>query len=217
MKKFLFLLITLIVIPFNISALTIDNLGLSIDLPDGYKVSTRNNKEESYDFYSNNVYLKMEDYLGSDMYIRVVENPGIADYTAKKDLIDEVHGLIKVVNTNEYEYIDTKDYRFIKFEYQTKEKDKELVEYYLAWKDLFITITFQSKDSTLTKAMKETTDDIVKSIILTGNGKVEGIHVDVKKIDYLDLKKVNITLYVVEIVVCALIIFGVYKYTRRSK
>ncbi|MCR5223945.1 MAG: hypothetical protein K6C11_02230 [Bacilli bacterium] len=217
MKKILMILITLILIPINVKALTIDSLGLSIDLPQGYNVTTREDKNALYDFYDTNVYLKMEDYLGSDMYIRVVQNPGITNYEVKKDLLDEVHSLIQIVNTNEYAYVDSNGYRFIKFEYKTKDNKNELVEYYLSWKDLFITITFQSKESTLTQAMKDTTDDIIKTIKLTGNGIPDGKHVDSNKIDYFVEPNRSITKYVVEVIICSIVIFITYKVTRRRK
>ena len=217
MKKILMILITLILIPINVKALTIDSLGLSIDLPQGYNVTTREDKNALYDFYNTNVYLKMEDYLGSDMYIRAIKNPGITNYEAKKDLIDEVHSLIQIVNTNEYEYVDSNGYRFIKFEYKTKDNKNELVEYYLSWKDLFITITFQSKESTLTQAMKDTTDDIIKTIKLTGNGIPDGKHVDSNKIDYFVEPNRSITKYVIEVIICSIVIFITYKVTRRRK
>ena len=51
MKKILMILITLILIPINVKALTIDSLGLSIDLPQGYNVTTREDKNSLYDFY----------------------------------------------------------------------------------------------------------------------------------------------------------------------
>ena len=187
-----------------------------MDIPEGYNALTRENadiKKLAF-MYKNNIYLETEDNNNQYIYIRVVENPDIQDFNIKNDILNDVIGLAQNINTNDYEYIESDPYKWVKFKYSDTKSEKEVIEYYLSWKKIFITITIQAKNKQIDSDFKEKIDSVVKTIKLTGDGEVEVNHIYNDGLDKFDYGIDNtITL----IIICIIIIGFTYWITRRGK
>lgn len=216
MKKFILTLIGIILFIPTANALEINQLGLSIDIPEEYNVLTRENtdKKNLSFMYKNNVYLETQDNNNQYIYIRAIENPGIQDFGIKSDILRDIIGLAQNVNTNDYEYVESDPYKWAKFKYNDKKTDKEVIEYYLAWKKIFITITIQAKDRKIDDNFKSKADSIIKTVKLTGEGEAEVSHIyedGLDKFDYGIDKRITL------IIICLIIIGITYWITRKGK
>ena len=217
MKKILLLIIGLFIFIPNVNGLTLDKLGLTMDIPDGYTVYTREDRSKLENYYRNNIYLEIHDNDNDIIYVRVIDNPGIIDYSNKENLNSEVSQIARNIRAEVFNYVDAYDYRWIKFDYVSKNDKNELIEYYLSWKSIFITITIQAKDGkTLSQSIRTQADDLVKTIKLTGEGKTDGIHIDDKNIDKFEDRYNKLKNYIFEIILC-LIAIGVTIYLKRKK
>ena len=217
MKKILLLIIGLFIFIPNVNGLTLDKLGLTMDIPDGYTVYTREDRSKLENYYRNNIYLEIHDNDNDIIYVRVIDNPGIIDYSNKENLNSEVSQIARNIGAEVFNYVDAYDYRWIKFDYVSKNDKNELIEYYLSWKSIFITITIQAKDGkTLSQSIRTQADDLVKTIKLTGEGKTDGIHIDDKNIDKFEDRYNKLKNYIFEIILC-LIAIGVTIYLKRKK
>jgi hypothetical protein len=185
MKKLLLIILSIFFItPVYAKEYTVQTLGLNIDIPDEYVVATRDNLNEiDYSnlgtnadelntlFNNNSIYLEtLDDKNGVTLFIRAIENPGIDSYTLDANTDSDALSIAKKAGVSEFKTIKTDQFKLIEINYTSN--SKELVEYYLSWKDLFITITAQATDSTLSDATKSAVDDIVKTLTLTGEGKI---------------------------------------------
>ena len=216
MKKFLLTLIGIFLFIPCAKALEINQLGLTIDIPEGYNALTRDNtnKENLSFMYKNNLYLETQDSNNQYIYIRAIENPKIQDFSIKNNIMNDVIGLANNINTNDYEYIESDPYKWVRFKYNDKNTDKEVIEYYLAWKKLFLTVTIQAKDKKIDADFKGKTDSIIKSIKLTGEGEAEVSHIyedGLDKFDYGIDKRITL------LIICLIIIGFTYWITRRGK
>ena len=129
--------------------------------------------------------------------------------------MDDVFGLIDRVNTNQYSFVTVKDYKWIRFQYKTKDTNIPLIEYYLAWKDLFITITVESKNADFKSGESDKINEFVRSIALDGKGKAEVSHV---YLDGIDTKPKNTKLpLIIEVIICVIAIGVTYYITRKKK
>lgn len=214
MKKILLVLVLIVLFPFTVNAFEIERLGLKSNDLENITFETRDNMKDSYSYYINNMYAFAEndDYK---VYIRAIQNPIDHDFTPSADLMDDVFGLIGNLNTNEYSFITNKNFKWIRFLYNTKDSNTPLLEYYLSYKDIFFTITFVSKKSEFTFTEKTLMDEFVKSITLTGKGKVEVSPIYPEGIDQKPKTYKN-NLFI-EIIVCVLAIALTYLITRRKK
>ena len=213
MKKYLIILLVVICLPFSVNALEIGRLGFKSDDIKDLTIETRDTSKNSYYNYVNNIYATGENdrYI---FYLRAVENPIEVDYEVDKDIIDEVFGLLSLVNTNEYSYINSDQYKWIRFKYKTKQDNIPLIEYFLSWKDIFFTITFQGKDSEISSDDEQAMDLFVKSIKIDGKGKVEVSHVYE---DGIDTKPTdNYTFIIIESIICVFAIVIAYYCTRKK-
>lgn len=214
MKKVLFLLLFILLIPFTASALEINSLGLKAKDIDGINIYTRAELTDSYTYYVNNIYAQGEND-NYKVYIRSIKNPIEYDYIPSADLTDDVFGLISNVNTNEYSYLTTDSYKWIRFIYKTKESNIQLLEYYLSYKDIFITVTFECKNTEFSFDEKNKMDEFVKSIQLTGEGQAEVSHI---YLEGIDTKPFTIKYFLlIEIVVCVVAILITYLVTRKKR
>ena len=214
MKKILYVLLFVLLIPFTINAFQIDSLGLKGNDINNLTIETRNEMKDSYTYYINNMYAQGEndDYK---MYIRAIQNPLDHNFEPNVDLMDDVFGLIENVNTNEYSFITNKNYKWIRLLYKTKNENIPLLEYYLSYKNIFITITFQSKKSDFTIEEKTIMDEFVNSISLTGEGKVEVSHIYP---DGIDTKPKTIKHFlIIEIIICVIAIVITYYVFRKKR
>ena len=214
MKKYLLLLICLFSFTFA-NALEIKDLGFKADDIKGMKIETRGNSDNDYFMKENDIfaYAETEDYL---FYIRAVANPGIVDYKINDDLIDEVFNLISKVNTKEYSYIPHGDYKWIRFDY-VDSGSRPIIEYFLSWKDVFITVTYIGKYESLTAEEKNKIDLFVSSINLSGKGVVPVSNVYRAGIDYFDEKQEEKkNSYTLEIILCILAIGITFVITRKK-
>ncbi len=217
MKKLLILIIGLFIFIPSVNGLTLDKLGLTMDIPEGYTVYTREDRSKLENFYRNNIYLEIHDNDNDIIYVRVIDNPGIIDYSNKENLNSEVSQIARNIGAEVFNYVDAYDYRWIKFDYVSKNDKNELIEYYLSWKSIFITITIQAKDGkNLSQSIRTQADDLVKTIKLTGEGKTDGIHIDDKNIDRFEDRYNKLKNYIFEIILC-LIAIGITIYLKRKK
>ena len=213
MKKYLLLL--LVLLSFNTAkALKIEELGFKSDDIKGIEITTRNNSDNIYFMKENDMfgYSEGDNYY---FYIRAIKNPGIKDYSADEDLIDEVFGLLSKVNSKTYSYIPHGDYKWIRFDYLDKD-NKPILEYFLSWKDVFITITYISKGEEIDQDTKDKIDAFVKSISLNGKGNVPVSNVYKNGIDYFVEKNATKKSYLIEILIC-LTAIGITIYLTRKK
>jgi hypothetical protein len=216
MKKLLILIISLVVFIPNIKAIELEKLGLTIDLDESYTIYTRKDKNRLYDYYKKDIYLEAYDNQGDILYIRAITNPGLNNYKVGEDQVDAVVSLGRRLNVETYRYVDVGDYRWIKFDYYNKDS-KHIIEYYLCWNDLFLTVTIQPQDGNeLSEGIQKTSDNIVKTIKLTGTGRTDGIHVDEKYIDKLDKFKF-IKKYGIEILLCLGVIGFAYYFKHKKR
>ena len=213
MKKILITLLFILIIPFTVNAFEINSLGLKGKELDNATIYTREDMNDSYLYYLNNLYAQAEND-NYKMYIRAIDNPIKKDYTPNADLTDDVFGLIENVNTNEYSFVETKDYKWIRFIYKTKDSNIPLTEYYLSYKDIFVTITFQSKNNDFSINEKREMEDFIKSITLTGKGKAEVSHIYLDGIDTKPKTIKNFLLF--EIIGCVIAVGITYFVTRKN-
>ena len=209
MKKILILIIALFGFIGSANALEIKSLGFKSADIEGLELTTRDNKEKSYYMYAHDIYAygENDDYK---FYIRSVQNPSDTSFEIKKDITDVIFELLSGKDTNEYSYISTKDYKWVKVRYT--QEGYNIVEYYIAWKDIFITITVQSLNGALPKDKEYEFDTYVHGIKLSGEGKVEVSHVYLAGIDkFKEPEKKN---YVLLVILCLALIGITYWYTR---
>ena len=201
MKKYI-LLILLAFIGITANALEIKDLGFkSKDIKD-FTIYTRNNYKDK-NFMKENDIFAIGESDGYTLYVRAIANPGIVNYEAKADLVDEVFGLIDKVNTTKYSYVIHKDYKWIRFDYVDK-NNTPILEYFISWKDIFITITLVGNGSEISYDTKNTVDKFVESIELNGKGKVPVSNIYKAGIDYFqdNKKEEESSSYVVLILMC---------------
>lgn len=214
MKKYLLLLFILITSISCAKALEIKELGFkSKDLKD-IQISTRDNTSSLYFMQQNDLFGYYEDDK-MFLYIRAITNPGIVDYNASDDLIDEVFSLLSKVNTSTYSYITHDDYKWIRFDFKDS-KDRPMLEYFLCWKDVYITITYGQKSGDLSAETKNTIDEFVQSIDLTGKGKVPKSNFYKEGIEYYEEKNIKKNNYIIEIIMCVLAIGATWFITRKK-
>ncbi len=184
-KKRLFLILVLILFSSNIYAKDyhIDNLGLDIDIDynnvitrDNYLDSdlsvTNYNNKYSYYQYMNDNYVYLETYNNNiNFMIRAIENPGIEDFTLERDVTDDVVSLSKKVNESTYSLLELDEFKLIRFVYKDNTNNIYFDEYFLSWKDVFYTFTFKSNNEFSSTDITNC-DNIMKTLKLTGNGKV---------------------------------------------
>ena len=85
----------------------------------------------------------------------------------------------------------------------------------MAWKDLFITITVESKNADFKSGESDKINEFVRSIALDGKGKAEVSHV---YLDGIDTKPKNTKLpLIIEVIICAIAIGVTYYITRKKK
>jgi hypothetical protein len=201
MKKYL-LLILVALIAFNVKALEIKDLGFkSKDIKD-FTFYTRKNYKDTNFMIENDIFAIGESE-GHILYIRAITNPGIVNYEAKADLVDEVFGLIDKVNTTKYAYVIHKDYKWIRFDYVDK-NNTPILEYFISWKDIFITITLVGEGSEIPYDTKNEVDKFVESIELNGKGKVPVSNIYKAGIDYFqdNKKEEEKSSYIVLVLMC---------------
>ena len=215
MKKILLTIIAFILLIPSVNALDINPLGLSIELPEGYNIVTRNNNDKKYlsYMYQNNIYLQTEDNMNQKIFIRAIENPGIQDFKVGSDILRDVIGLAQNVNTNDYEFVESDPYKWVKFKYKDEKTDKQVIEYYLSWKKIFLTITIQAKNQKYDDNLETLTDKMVKGAKLTGEGEVEVNPIYNDGIDFFDTSNKIIPV----VIVCLILIIFTYWITRRRK
>ena len=217
MKKLFIIIIGLFLLIPGVKALELTKQGITIDIPATWTYYTREDRTRLEKYYKNNIYLEAYDNKNDALFIRIIDNPGINTYNKDADLIQEVFGIINNgnVNTNMYSYIESGDYKWIKFEYTAKNTNMEIIEYYLCVNKEFITITIQPEEgNTLSTDIKKEADDLIKSIKITGNGISDGIHINEKDLDY---NKSFIQKYGVELLICIMVILCAWYFTRKKR
>ena len=212
MKKVIILLLALFITFGNAKALEIKSLGLKAKDSTEFTFKTRDEYENKYYMQAHDIYgiFENDDYKA---YIRAIKNPGYKDYATDTDLTDDMFALLRNTNQNEYSYIKGKEFKWISMNY--KQNDINLVEYYLSWKNLFITITFQSKKGDFSNEKVALFNTFVRDVQLDGKGEVEPTHVLLSGIDkYKEPEKKN---YLPLIIGCLVAIGLTYYITRKKK
>ena len=220
MKKILLFILSLFLFIPGVKGIEIKSLGLNIDIPKEYNPVTREtNYDDKYDyltlFYRNEIYLQTYDENEYIIYIRAIENPGIQNYKKGISLTSEVLSFKKLHQYDDYKYIESGDFQWIRFNYKDETANKELLEYYLCWNQLFITITIQPKGETIDQSKYADFDKIVKTVTLTGDGQAE---VNPLNEDDIDTNKHEFNRNVIWVIVfCVLLIVFTFYMTRRKK
>ena len=209
MKKYLLLIVALFVTFTSANALEIKSLGFKSSNIENMELITREDEDKLYYMYSHDIYAYGENDTYK-FYIRAIANPGDLSFETNKDITNTVFSLLANKDTNEYSYISGKEYKWVKVKYN--QENFNVLEYYIAWKDIFITVTVQLKEGDFNSDQQYYFDNFVHGIKLDGKGKAEVSHVLLSGIDkFQEQKKKN---YIRMIVLCLMLIGVTYWYTR---
>ena len=229
MKRILLIIGLFILTISNVNAITIERLGVTIDMPQEYTIMTRENikefnleelninyYEKMYFYDVNNIYLESISDNDVTIYLRAIKNPGINNYTKDTDFSSEVFKVLKHgKNKTLYNVLNDKQKWMIVVYNDENHNNKQVIDCFLSWNDLFITITFQPKGDTLPKDYRKTVESILKTVKVTGNGKVEAPFVLLDKIDVKPKK--DYTKIIVISIICFVAIIVSLVATRKKR